>query len=302
MPTIFASKVFQNQYKAWSRELAENPYALETTVVVKQLLSDLQSPPPTESNSLKWRMRELKGKEILSEFTDLFFEMHKVTEPQAKILYTALSQILPYDDPTLKSIGKQLIVNEEPSFLSDNSRVRELQVKLDKKIESVQLTTKDELRTQKLKEKKSRRLGKFTKPFIATGYVLAGAFMISLFITPAIPIAGFVALAIFGIVAILVVFAFVAVKKEKKYETTQAELDATNRNVRDIDWLIYLRNITQKKEFETFLDQIDEQDLTVILSNDQNIRSLLERCYHDNYTFPLPDWVLKNDDSILMEK
>lgn len=289
MPTIFASKVFQNQYKEWSKELSANPHSLETNAVVKQLLADLQRPPPSDSDSLKWRMRELKGKEILSDFTELFFETHKVTEPQAKILYEVLAQVLPTDDPILDKIGSQLILNEEASLHSDNAEVRQLQVKLDEKIKALQYSTKSELKAQTLSGKKAHRWGKLKNRLLASSYVALGGFGLALLSLFANPIgAGIAGLTFIGLLIGTWCIAAISEHKEKKNQPTQEEIDDTKRNLREINRLIYFRNMTEEAKFEAFIAQIDKQNLKDILSDDEKTLGLLEHLAYDNYSLPLP--------------
>lgn len=311
MPTVLASKQFQNQYKEWIKQYKANPARFEVQTVFQKIGNDLSALQSDNENKTPWSAKDLKGLTLFTEFTSLFLETHKIPETQVDQItqiikqprvmkperwysYDGSGEFHPYElerkiEAQIKDLESHLLASEELTSTNRklNSKVVE---KLDSKINTVQRDLKSDLMSRKALHQKARK-SKILGVVAITGTigaVIAAAILTGVLAMPVILLGGLFAATSLGIAG-----AFLFGNREE-YKAQEAnmihEIGAKNE---EIHRLVEMKRLAETNEFQAFTEQIDPFKLDAILEDDSKLPQLLELFSAEKTTKELEDRIGK---------
>lgn len=293
MPTVLASKQFQNQYKEWIKQYKADPARFEAENVFQKITNDLSQLETDNANKNPWSAKDLKGLTLFTEFTSLFLETHKISETQVNEITQIIRQPRalkpehhyvqgpreshPYGleikiEAQIKDLESHLLASEELTS-ADRTPKSKIVENLDNKIITFQRNLKDDLMKRKVLHQKARKstiLGVVSAIGIV-GAVIGAAILTGVLATPLFLLGGLVVGLGISIASALLF------GNRDKYKTEEAnmirEIDTKNE---EIHRLVKMKQLAETKDFQAFAEQIDPLKLDAIIEDDSKLTQLLE--------------------------
>lgn len=300
MPTILSDRAFQVHYRKLGKQLKKNPDALTINQVIADIREQVVRAPSSERKmpAWRWKKEELKGEEIFTRFTSLFFEKHKVSANEAQeiraIFESAGNSV--YMNALKKELDTQLTVSEKLEGKLDNPTLKDMGKLLNQRIEFLQNKTKPQMKSKEKFSKLENISKMIRKGMMGVGFGVAigsviGGFSGVLLPIVAIPFFAGMALGILAIIP-LGIELFCGLKRKRAEKVI-------NRNTQEIQKMMDFCNKMKDADVIRFLEALRASDSS-ILSKEGNLKSIVDLYENEEKVGELKD-TIKELENVLSD-